>query len=285
MLAKRIGKVLSCINNLEAKGYSIEFIPESFEGIYKDDYNIEYIHHTIIRKMDRDRKKVCEDLLVRKEELSNMLLSKLRPAVEVKKIVDEISSIDQKYHEISNSLDKQKYLELTQHLIDRYNLLVKISHSRETVNSLNPPLQGLEGTLEGSSDFQESSTDTQMTEIDQERIFIIESYLNIAKNYITINLTRKVTIDNRCQNCHQLIEDVVMLPNGIEVCPFCYCERNTMQIKIPRDITKLQTEVTSDYDNCQTFLKVFRRFNGYDCEAYTSEIKSKLDAHFTKIGM
>jgi len=244
---------------LKRKGFDLTKIvdettintPDVITGKYQLDYDIIYGDFIVRNKLKRDVKKAQE--LQADAEKMRAKATKVERRVEKIALENEATRLEKEATELINN--NTTYPSLAEPLIVEYR---KCSRPRAVKVGESLPY---------------SDTDIH-------RINIIEQWLQIAKRYITVHLTREISVVNYCVDCNCSLEKT---DRGTDlICPSC---NMTVSAPIETIVGESATKAKKkNYEIVENIRKIFHRIQGIgDIKIPMDKISACFDEHLASM--
>lgn len=239
----------------------IHDIPQNITGYFINNYNINYVDRIVRAYLVRKK----GDIPKLREKLKeiNKIINNPQTMIERKLSLNEKDRLEKEIEKIEKGKEIQEYIRRTEYLINKYQ---KYINHIENVNFKNE-----------EEDF--------LTEETRERINIISEYLKIAKEYYRVDVTHKnKQRDKRCLCCGFLLGNPDLISEYNQVCPCCFTEYQTTNIRrTPKDNTGVSVGPSTSDDSLDNFLKAYEKFMGLRDKELDEELFQQLDHYFVKV--
>lgn len=264
-------------------------VQSEFKGLYKNDFNILYIHYSILFLF---RKEQNELLTVYEHDLTILKHKLTLPYKEyqLRNIRNDIDTKIKQINDIKNQTRKKNYLNQVLPILKEYikikplKKVVQFKRGDEplTARSLTKPSLNPNNRTISEPIPQHTEEEPVVDPENEYRHQIISEYLEVAKTYLPINLIRTTESATTCKTCYAVLEPNEYIEN--ELCPYCSMEIKSL-FKVPQGTdVELKNLYKNNYSDNGNFYKRFLRFQGLQNNKIPDELFPKLDQHFVAYG-
>lgn len=237
---------------------------EPITSVYRNDYNIEWLHQLIISKI---------------QVSSQMKIPSLAREIDILK-----TQLTRRCTILERGLTLKRLNDLTKELEEAQDYQKRLDdYHKKTDTIVNEYLKEKGGVIH--VDFMECNTGQNVdSPLTSKRVRLIKQFLTIAKEYIAINIYQDVTRLLVCSNCSYPLENHYDMDNEIHIqaCPSCGLEYNRLK-KIP--LHSKEQVVRNDKETKDNFKRAISRFQGKQNLPDKASLYEKLDKYFRSYGL
>ena len=247
-----------------------EKLPESFSGVYIQDYNILHIDDVIKKKLEQDRRKLIDKYVKIIQQENIKIRQTKQNLIERKESRRKIADAQADIKKLENNEIKETYLLGTKEIIRKYAKL-------KPLNSI--------------VSFKTNSKTEEVKETEEQQLYrhsLISSYLEVARKYITIDLIRKKEESKFCSGCGLNLEEVELEEDedsGSLYCKGCGLEKLTIVKSAFYSDGSRVNNSKNNYEDRKNFQKAVARYQGKEEDKPPKDLYMKLDEYFISKGM
>ncbi|SPN78871.1 Poxvirus VLTF3-like late transcription factor [Brazilian cedratvirus IHUMI] len=234
-------------------------LPNNFNAVYKDDFDILSAHRFVLAKLDEKIKK--------------------------SKVADKIKTLEKELQKRQSLVDRKDRLRRIEKLRNKQQRLatIKEDYTQETKEVLAKYKEI--GSLERVLSF--SSKEEKKQESDEKREYrqrLILDYLEKTRRYYQINAVWE-SDELKCPGCGAEFPHEVADEFTPSACAECGVERKRLA-KVPFSSDNVKDNINrNNYEERKNFIKAMERFQGKQVIKNTKTLFMDLDDFFTSYGM